>query len=129
MSESPESTSASPQVISPDGRQVEPAQEDKKGTPLNELVEQPAKVMRIGSMIRQLLDEVKAAPLDEAGRARLRDIHETSISELKDGLAPELVEELERLHLPFDEESPSRSRRRARSRTCVSRCRAGRISR
>lgn len=105
MSESPEETPAAPQIISPDGQEVEP--NDQGGTPLNELVEQPAKVMRIGSMIRQLLDEVKAAPLDEASRARLRDIYDTSITELKEGLAPELVEELERLHLPFDEESPS----------------------
>ncbi|MFD0774285.1 bacterial proteasome activator family protein [Streptomonospora algeriensis] len=69
--------------------------------PLSEMVEQPAKVMRIGSMIRQLLEEVKAAPLDEASRERLREIHTSSITELEDGLAPELIEELERLTLPF----------------------------
>jgi hypothetical protein len=69
------------------------------------LVEQPAKVMRIGSMIRQLLEEVRAAPLDEASRKRLKEIHESSIKELEDGLAPELVEELERLSLPFTEEN------------------------
>ncbi|MGF9753679.1 bacterial proteasome activator family protein [Microvirga sp. 0TCS3.31] len=71
---------------------------------ITELVEQPAKVMRIGSMIRQLLDEVKAAPLDEASRNRLKDIHAASIKELETGLAPELVEELERLSLPFTED-------------------------
>jgi hypothetical protein len=71
---------------------------------LTDLVEQPAKVMRIGSMIRQLLDEVKAAPLDEASRNRLKDIHHASIKELEAGLAPELVEELERLSLPFTED-------------------------
>jgi hypothetical protein len=70
---------------------------------ITEMVEQPAKVMRIGGMIRQLLDEVKAAPLDEASRARLKEIHQSSIKELEDGLAPELVEELERLSLPFIE--------------------------
>jgi hypothetical protein len=74
------------------------------GTPLTDLVEQPAKVMRIGSMIRQLLEEVKAAPLDEASRNRLKEIHAASIKELESGLAPELVEELERLSLPFTEE-------------------------
>ncbi|WP_017615747.1 bacterial proteasome activator family protein [Nocardiopsis salina] len=75
---------------------------------LADMVEQPAKVMRIGSMIRQLLDEVKAAPLDDASRARLKEIHESSIKELEDGLAPELIEELERLTLPFAEgSSPS----------------------
>ena len=56
-------------------------------------------------MIRQLLEEVKAAPLDEASRNRLRDIHQASIKELEAGLAPELVEELERLSLPFTEEA------------------------
>ncbi len=71
---------------------------------VTELVEQPAKVMRIGSMIRQLLDEVKAAPLDEASRQRLKEIHAASIKELESGLAPELVEELERLSLPFTED-------------------------
>ncbi len=74
---------------------------------VTDLVEQPAKVMRIGGMIRQLLDEVKAAPLDEASRARLAGIYESSISELKSGLAPELVDELERLSLPFGSEAPS----------------------
>ena len=57
--------------------------------------------------IRQLLDEVKAAPLDEASRARLADVHASSIKELEDGLAPELVDELERLSLPFSSETPS----------------------
>ena len=70
------------------------------GKALTDLVEQPAKVMRIGTMIKQLLEEVRAAPLDEASRGRLRDIHRTSISELEDGLAPELRDELERLTLP-----------------------------
>jgi hypothetical protein len=74
---------------------------------VTDLVEQPAKVMRIGSMIRQLLEEVKSAPLDEASRNRLREIHQASIKELEQGLAPELVEELERLSLPFAEETPS----------------------
>lgn len=73
-----------------------------------DLVGQPAKVMRIGTMVKQLLDEVKAAPLDDAARARLAEIHERSIAELEDGLAPELVAELHRLSLPFSEkEAPS----------------------
>lgn len=72
-----------------------------------ELVEQPAKVMRIGSMVKQLLEEVRSAPLDDKGRARLAEIHERSIAELKDGLAPELVSELDRIALPFRDEAPS----------------------
>ena len=81
------------------------ASEDENASrerPVTEMVEQPAKVMRIGNMIRQLLEEVRAAPLDEKSRARLKEIHESSIKELEDGLAPELVEELERLSLPFE---------------------------
>ncbi len=72
---------------------------------VTDLVEQPAKVMRIGTMIKPLLEEVKAAPLDEASRSRLRESHATSISELEDGLAPELRDELRRLALPFSEDS------------------------
>jgi hypothetical protein len=69
------------------------------------MVEQPAKVMRIGTMIKQLLEEVRAAPLDDASRQRLRDIHASSIRELEQGLAPELRDELERISLPFSEDS------------------------
>lgn len=98
-------------IIGPDGQPVgsgdEPEGEVEEGDEraLTDLVEQPAKVMRIGSMIRQLLEEVKAAPLDEASRNRLKEIHQASIKELEEGLAPELVDELERLTLPFSEDS------------------------
>jgi len=105
-------------VIGPDGMAVSGPQagaspeqgedEEEDGERhITDLVEQPAKVMRIGSMIRQLLEEVKAAPLDEASRARLKEIHQSSIKELEAGLAPELIEELERLSLPFTEQTPS----------------------
>ncbi len=79
--------------------------DDDDDRSLTDLVEQPAKVMRIGTMIKQLLEEVRAAPLDEASRSRLREIHATSIRELEEGLAPELREELDRLTLPFTEGS------------------------
>jgi hypothetical protein len=78
---------------------------DDEDQSLTDLVEQPAKVMRIGTMIKQLLEEVRAAPLDDASRNRLREIHATSIRELEDGLAPELREELDRLTLPFSEDA------------------------
>jgi hypothetical protein len=58
-------------------------------------------------MIKQLLEEVRNAPLDEAGRTRLAEIHRRSIAELKQGLAPELIEELDRIALPFQDEAPS----------------------
>ncbi len=96
-------------VVGPDGRPVGTMQtDDGPGEDPARLVEQPAKVMRIGSMIKQLLEEVKAAPLDDASRHRMREIHERSIVELKEGLAPELRDELERISLPFtDEKAPS----------------------
>ena len=70
-------------------------------------ISEPAKVMRIGSMIRTLLDEVREAQLDEASRDRMREIYEQSVTELSEALAPELREELARLALPFSSESPS----------------------
>ncbi len=80
----------------------------KKPANVAEMVDQPAKVMRIGTMVKQLLDEVKSAPLDDAARTRLAEIHQASIAELEDGMAPELVEELHRLSLPFtDDSAPS----------------------
>jgi hypothetical protein len=106
-------------VIGPDGRPVgmarvqQPGEGDREGDTGDDggvagMVEQPAKVMRIGTMIKQLLEEVRAAPLDEASRVRLREIHENSIKELEQGLAPELCEELHRLNLPFtDDATPS----------------------
>ena len=98
-------------VVGPDGMAFGSGQEDAESSPaerpITEMVEQPAKVMRIGSMIRQLLEEVKSAPLDEKSRARLKEIHQNSIKELEDGLAPELVAELDRLSLPFDDDTPS----------------------
>ena len=81
------------------------AGQDADDRSITDLVEQPAKVMRIGTMIKQLLEEVRAAPLDDASRNRLRAIHATSIRELEEGLAPELREELDRLTLPFTEGS------------------------
>ena len=93
-------------VVSADGMATAgPGGQDGNGGNLTEMVEQPAKVMRIGSMIKQLLEEVKAAPLDEASRVRLREIHRSSIAELEQGLSSELVAELDRLSLPFDESS------------------------
>ena len=95
-------------IVTPGGMGVADRTEDgKQRQNPADLVEQPAKVMRIGSMIKQLLEEVRNAPLDEKGRVRLAEVHERSIAELKDGLAPELVAELERIALPFSDEAPS----------------------
>jgi Protein of unknown function (DUF2587) len=72
-----------------------------------ESIEKPAKLLRIGSMVKQLLDEVRQAPLDEASRGRLREIYEQSIRELADGLSDDLVAELNRISIPFDTPIPS----------------------
>jgi hypothetical protein len=104
-------------VIGPDGQPVGyadmPNAQDEgdgsgsSGSPANpgDAIGEPAKVMRIGTMIKQLLEEVRAAPLDDASRARLKAIHEKSIKELETGLTPELRDELERLSLPFTEDA------------------------
>ncbi|MQY12742.1 hypothetical protein SRB5_28810 [Streptomyces sp. RB5] len=100
-------------VVGPDGMAIgggarkgdEGGDDEPREIPVTEMVEQPAKVMRIGSMIKQLLEEVRAAPLDEASRVRLKEIHASSVKELEDGLAPDLIDELERLSLPFTDEA------------------------
>ncbi|HEY2095852.1 MAG TPA: bacterial proteasome activator family protein [Pseudonocardia sp.] len=113
-SEQPENNEQQVVVIGPDGSPVGMARVPGSGSGESEpshsggvmdMVEQPAKVMRIGTMIKQLLEEVRAAPLDEASRSRLREIHENSIKELEQGLAPELRDELHRLSLPFSDDS------------------------
>lgn len=77
------------------------------GRPEGESIEQPAKLLRIGSMVKQLLEEVRQAPLDEASRSRLREIYDQSIRELAEGLSPDLVAELDRVSIPFDSPTPS----------------------
>lgn len=95
-------------VLGADAGAAQPGGKPNKPVSVADMVDQPAKVMRIGTMVKQLLDEVKSAPLDDAARARLANIHERSIAELEDGLAPELVAELHRLSLPFtDDKVPS----------------------
>ncbi len=75
-----------------------------------ESVNSPSKVLRIGSMIKTLLDEVRGVELDEASRNRLAEIYQTSVDELKEGLSPDLGSELEKLSLPFsDDQVPSES--------------------
>ncbi|MGH9029286.1 MAG: bacterial proteasome activator family protein [Acidimicrobiales bacterium] len=83
------------------------AEEKEEGDEVSESVQEPAKVMRIGSMVKQLLEEVRSAPLDEASRSRLREIYEQSIRELAGTLSPDLAAELDRMALPFDESVPS----------------------
>ena len=98
-----------PGAISPDevlpGESRDESGEERKAESVNE----PARVLRIGSMVKTLLDEVRSAPLDEKSRVRLREIYEQSIHELSEGLSPDLVAELDRLALPFDSDAPSDS--------------------
>jgi hypothetical protein len=87
---------------------------DQAGAPgetpeAREAVNEPAKVLRIGSMVKTLLEEVRQAPLDEKSRTRLREIYEQSIHDLSEGLSPDLVAELDRMALPFDDTAPSES--------------------
>ncbi|MFF3063991.1 bacterial proteasome activator family protein [Oerskovia sp. NPDC057915] len=97
-------------VVAPDGSEV-PSQDDAGQDRTSEerdpgaAVEEPAKVMRIGGMIKRLLEEVRDSPLDEAARSRLAEIHERSLKELEEGLSPELVAELHRISLPFSDDA------------------------
>ena len=93
--------------IAPDNPQLVVVEDGAEQEIPREVVEQPAKVMRIGSMIKQLLDEVRQAPLDDASRTRLGEIYETSVRELAEGLSPDLRDELSRLSMPLGEGVPS----------------------
>jgi hypothetical protein len=86
---------------------VAPPDQGQADAAVKESVSEPAKVMRIGAMVRQLLEEVRQAPLDEAGRTRLREIYEMSVKELAEGLSPELRNELAQFAMPFEAEAPS----------------------
>jgi hypothetical protein len=107
------STPLRPEVVDPaPGEPPEPR--GTPGTPdgdveeaAAEAIERPAKVLRIGSMVKQLLEEVRQAPLDEASRNRLRDIYELSVRELEEALSPDLAAELDRISVLFDSETPS----------------------
>jgi hypothetical protein len=99
----PQQQSDQPVLVVPGSAEPEATRtESAEGT-----VESPAQVLRIGSMIKQLLAEGRRAPLDEAGRVRLKEIYETSVGELADGLSEDLREELGRLSSPFSSEAPS----------------------
>lgn len=93
-----QSKQAPPMVVPQEGKL-----EEQQG----EAVQHPAKVMRMAAMARQLLDEVRQAPLDDASRARLKEIYETSVMEIAEVLSPDLRDELARLSLPFEQDSPS----------------------
>lgn len=90
-------------VVPTDGATTAPDGEAETEAP-RESVSEPAKVMRVGSMIKQLLDEVRSTELDESSRERVREIYETSVRELASALSPDLQAELERLSPPFDDD-------------------------
>ncbi len=94
-----------PVIVVPGAPQGEPemSEDDQRA----EGIQHPAKVMRIASMARQLLDEVRHAALDDASRSRMREIYETSVKELSEILSSDLKEELTRLSLPFNQDAPS----------------------
>ncbi len=97
-----------PDHVSLDESEVVAAAPEEASSGPEEFIEEPAKVMRVGAMLRQLLEELREAKLDEGSRDRLRDIYETSIVELGSALSPDLRDELDRITLPFnDDEVPS----------------------
>ncbi len=97
-----------PELIEP--TDVSPPEDEARREAPRGSVSEPAKVMRIGSMIKQLLEEVRTTDLDERGRTRLREIYDTSVLELSEALSPDLQDELASLVIPFgDDEVPSES--------------------
>jgi hypothetical protein len=107
VTESKASEDAAGGVVSPDEVLAGGSRDEDAEERTTESVNEPAKVLRIGSMVKTLLDEVRSAPLDEKSRVRLREIYEQSIRDLSQVLSPDLVAELERMAPPFDNEAPS----------------------
>jgi hypothetical protein len=107
-------TPVQPEVVT-DGSSSAPAAEGSADAPRGDgdepqgdAVTEPAKVMRIGAMVKQLLEEVRSADLDEASRERLAEVYERSVVELSEALSPDLQDELRSLSLPFEhDEVPS----------------------
>ncbi len=98
------------ELVTPDEVRAAEPKPAEDVEPAEEAVTQPGKVMRIGSMIKQLLEEVRNSSLDEASRERLAEVYERSVIELSGALSPDLQEELRSLALPFDhDEVPSES--------------------
>lgn len=102
-------TSQPSESISPDEVLPPQATDESAGDETPDFISQPAKVMRIGSMVKNLLDEARSAPLDEGGRRRLKEIYEQSVRELSDALSADLSAELSRMVLPFTDAVPSES--------------------
>jgi len=99
---------AQPEASGPASHPLVPAEISQPGAyEEEEVVSQPAKLMRIASMAKQLLEEVRMAPLDEASRTRMKEIYQESVRQLEETLSSELAAELGRLALPFDEGAPS----------------------
>ena len=93
-----------PEVLAPD--MIDVAGGEGDDDEINETIDHPAKVMRIGTMLKQLLAEVRDTDLDEASRRRLREVYETSVGEVGSALSPDLRDELARLASPFDQAEP-----------------------
>ena len=111
MSDAPNPTTFDDAVTAPPPETPEPETPEVVDVPVGSVqgpaINEPAKVMRIGAMIRTLLEEVRQTDLDEASRDRMREIYEQSVSELAGALSPDLRDELARLALPFETDTPS----------------------
>src|SRR5215510_5238636 len=101
--EAPRGGPGEPERVSPDGVTNEPSGSGDEES--GEDIQSPGKIIRIGSMVKQLLDEVNQTTLDEEARDSLRDIYENSLEELRTALSPELANELDRLTLGFDDDT------------------------
>jgi hypothetical protein len=92
-----------------DGAEAAEAAGEEAAEQSGEQISSPTKLIRIASMVRNMLDEVRRAPLDDAGRRRLREIHEKSLEELEGVLSPDLRRELTEVVLPFTSDAPTES--------------------
>jgi hypothetical protein len=106
MSDDPTTTKPDPEshvveAVPVEEDQSAPSAAQAPGVPA-ETITEPAKLLRIASMVRELLDETRQASLDEAGRSRLADVYHRAVGELREVLSPDLQEELADLAPPLE---------------------------
>jgi len=101
--------SVHPELVEDVARTAAEAEGEEAADEATEQISSPTKLIRIASMVRTMLDEVRRAPLDDAGRRRLAEIHEKSLEELESVLSPDLQQELSEVILPLTSEAPTES--------------------
>ena len=100
----PEDTQNDEERITPE---VIDASADEREEDEGTFVTEPSKLIRIASMTKAMLEEVRASGMDDLGRQRLLAVYHRSIDELRDVLSDDLKDELDSIFVPLESETPT----------------------